>query len=50
MTFDTFQRSEPCPIGQGLYARLDALVDPRVRLRIRMLWLFGGYLRRRPSR
>lgn len=47
MTLSALQRTDPCPHGEGLYARLDALVDPRARLRIRMLWLFGGYLRRK---
>lgn len=34
---------QPCPDGEGLYARIDKLYDPWVKLRVRMIWIFGGY-------
>lgn len=35
-------RTDPAPIGEGLYARLDALVDPGRRQRILDTWRFGS--------
>ena len=39
---------KPCPSsGPALLARIEALVDPWQRLRVRAIWIFSGYMRPR---